>query len=82
MSPSPRRSAGFPCPLCKADIAVTLEDLLTRRSFTCPGCGLVLGMALKATEPAQSARAKKKATMGKKAKKAKAARKTKPKRRR
>lgn len=68
MSPSPRRGAQFPCPLCKTDIAVTLEDLLSRRSFTCPGCGLVLGMALKSTEPAAGARAKQKAPRRKKAK--------------
>lgn len=81
MSPSPRLGAQFPCPLCKTDIAVTLEDLLSRRSLTCPGCGLVLGMALKSTEPAASARAKQKAPRRKTAK-AKAGRKAKPKRRR
>jgi len=81
MSPSSRRGAQFPCPLCKTGIAVTLEDLLSRRSFTCPGCGLVLGMALKATQPAPGARAKQKAPPRKKPK-AKAARKAKPKRRR
>jgi hypothetical protein len=49
--------AGLPCPNCGASIAITLAELMVRRSFSCttPGCRTVLRLDVEGSQEALAA---------------------------
>ncbi|MCT7979823.1 phage terminase large subunit family protein [Laspinema olomoucense] len=51
-SQSTNRSPGMPCPECGFFIEMSIESLLYKQGFTCPGCLLELTMERTSSQPA------------------------------
>ena len=52
-----QRVTGFPCPTCGTLIPITIQDLLSRRSFRCrgTGCGALLRLDARGSSTALAA---------------------------